>query len=342
MEIMKEDVFRKQIKKGLAGGYLFYGEEDYLKLHALRSAREAICADPTFALFNDVHLDAMTYSASALVDALMPPPMMTEQKLVSVTGLSLSSMRAGEIDDLCDALSALADYDYNVLILSIPAGEMEEGTPKRPSSILTKLSKYLMPVVFDSISGARLGAWVAKHFVAEGVSADPSVCSFLIEHSGKSMFTLSAETEKLSYYVLQNGRNVVTREDVQQVAIGSINTDAFALANAVLDGRSADALQALSVMKFRRVDPIIIMSEVSRVICDLISVKSLSDRGMPQGEIARTLKMNEYKAKIYFAGASSRSMKKLRRVLELCTEADLALKLSPQGYMAIERLICAL
>lgn len=342
MEILKEDVFRKQIKKGLAGGYLFYGEEDYLKLHALRSAREAICADPTFALFNDVRLDALTYAPSALLDALMPPPMMTEQKIVSVTGLSLSSMRASEIDDLCDVLSALGDYDYNVLILSIPAGEMEEGTAKRPSSVLTKLAKYLTPVSFDSISGARLCAWVAKHFAAEGVSADPSVCSYLIEQSGKSMFTLSAETEKLAYYVLENGRNVVTREDVERVAITTIDTDAYALANAVLDGRSADALQALSVMKFRRIDPVIIMSEVSRVICELISVKSLADRGMPQGEIARALKMNEYKAKIYFAGASSRSMKKLRRVLEQCTEADRALKLSPQGYMAIERLICSL
>ncbi len=342
MEIIKEDVFRKQLKKGLSGGYLFYGDEDYLKGHALRAAREAICGDPTFALFNDVRLDALDYTPSALMDALMPPPMMGEQKIVSVTGLSLSSMRASEIDDLCEVLATLPDYDYNVLIVSIPAGEMEEGTAKRPSAILQKLGKYLTPVVFDSISGARLASWVGKHFEAAGVSASPDVCGFLIEYSGKSMYTLSFETEKLAYYVLQNGRTTVTREDVKHVAIGAIDADAFALANAVLDGRSADALEALSVMKFRRIDPIIILSEVSRVICDLLSVKTLLAQGMPQGEIARSLKMNEYKARLYANGAAGKSHERLTRALTLCADADLALKLSPQGYMAIENLICAL
>ena len=78
MELLREDLFRKQMKKGLSGGYLFFGEEDYLKSFALRAARESICPDPTFALFNDVRLDALDYSASALLDALMPPPMMSE------------------------------------------------------------------------------------------------------------------------------------------------------------------------------------------------------------------------------------------------------------------------
>ena len=342
MEIIKEDVFRKQLKKGLSGGYLFFGDEDYLKMHALRAAREAICPDSGFALFNDVRLDALDYTPAALMDALMPPPMMGEQKIVSVTGLSLSSMRASEIDDLCEVLAALPDYDYNVLIVSVPAGEMEEGTAKKPSSVLQKLSKYLTPVSFESISGVRLAAWVGKHFAAHGVTAAPDVCAHLIEYSGKSMYTLSFETEKLSYYVLQNGRDTVTREDVKNVAIGAIDTDAFALANAVLDGRSADALTALSVMKFRRIDPIIILSEVSRVLCELMSVKVLLDRGMPQGEIARALRMNDYKARLYVSGAAGKPRERLTRALTLCADADLSLKLSPQGYMAIENLICSL
>ena len=116
----------------------------------------------------------------------------------------------------------------------------------------------------------------------------------------------------------------------------------FTLANAILDGRNDDALTALGVMKFRRVEPVILLSEVSRVICDLISIRSLLDKGLPTSEAATLLKMNEYKARLYATGASTRSMKRLRRSLELCSEADIALKLSPQGYQAIEKLICSL
>lgn len=342
MEIMREDAFRKQIKLGLSGGYLFYGDEDYLKLHALTAARQAVAADEGLAVFNDVRLDAMDFSARALLEALQPMPMLEDKKIVTVTGLAVSSLKPRELDELCDALDSLAEYDYNVLIVSVPAGEIEEGTPKRPSAILTRLGKYLTPVLFESISGARLATWVGKHFAAGGVKAEPAVCSYLIEYSGHSMYALAAETEKLSYYVLQNGRNEVTREDIRLVSIGVIETDAYALANAVLDGRSEKALDALSVMKFQRVDPIIILSEVSRVICDMLSIKSMLERGLPQGEIARALKMNDYKVKLYANAVAAKPMARLKRALTMCADADLALKLSPQGYTAIERLICGL
>ena len=343
MDIIKEDAFRKQLKKGISGGFLFYGEEDYMKTHALSLARQTVCPDPTFALFNDVRLDALDYSPNALVDALMPPPMMEELKIVSVTGLSISSMRQNEIDDLCDALLALKEYDYNVLIISVPAGQIDEGTPKYPSAVIKKLSAHLTPVLFESISGARLVSWVEKHFEHNGVSADPDTCAYLIDYCGRSMFTLASETDKLSYYVLQNGRNIVTKDDIKNVSVSVVTTDAFTLANAILDGRYEDALNALSVMKFRRIEPVIILSEVSRVICDLVSVKALIEQNVPQMDIAKLLfKSNDYKTKIYVKGASAKSMQKLKRALELCSEADLSLKLSPQGYIAIEKLICSL
>ncbi len=343
MELIKEDVFRKQLKKGLSGGYLFFGEEDYLKSFALRSARAAVCEDETFALFNDVRIDALGYSAAAVLDALMPPPMMSEKKIVSVSGLNIEGLRAGELDDLCEVLEVLPRYDYNILILSVPAGQIEEGSlPKRPSAILNRLSKYLTPVYFDSISGAKLVMWVGKHFEHNGVTASAEVCQYLIDYCGKSMFVLSQETEKLAYYVLQNGRQSVTKADVERVSVTEIASDSFALANAILDGRYEEAMSALAVMKFRRAEPVIILSEISRVICDLISVKALKEEGLPASEIAQLLKMNEYKTRLYLTGASDKSMKRLRRAVELCSEADLAVKQSPQGYIAIERLIGSL
>ncbi len=343
MDIIKEDIFRKQLKKGLSGGYLFFGEEDYLKSFSLRAAREAVCTDETFAVFNDVRIDPMDYSASALVNALMPPPMMCEQKIVTVSGLAISDMKQSELDELCEVLSALTEYDYNVLIISVPAGLIDEGKlPKAPSAVLTELSKYLTPVQFDTISGARLTSWIGKHFEHHGVSASPAICNMLIERCGKSMFTLSAETEKISYYVLSHGRKEITAADVDNISASVIDSDAYALTNAILDGRYDEAIDALNVMRFRRVEPVIILSEVSRAVCDLLAIKTLQGEGLPVGEIAAVLKINEYKTKLYAQAAASKSEQKLKRALLLCSEADLALKLSPQGYTAIDRLICCL
>ena len=343
MEIIKEDAFRKQLKNGLSGSFLFFGEEDYLKSFSLRAAREAICADETFAVFNDVSIAPIDYTPSALLDALMPPPMMADKKIITINGLAISDMKQSDLDDLYEVLGALADYDYNVLIISVPSGLIDEGNlPKRPSAVFSELSKYLTPVKFDSVTGARLVGWLQKHFSHHGVNASSDVCSRLIDKCGKSMFTLSSESEKLSYYVLQNGRNEVLLRDVDEVAISVIDSDAYALANAILDGRYADAIEALGVMKFRRVEPVIILSEVSRVICDLVTIKAFLSDGLSNAEIASVLKMNEYKVKIYASAANAKSVDRLRRALLLCSEADLSLKLSPQGYTAIEKLVCTL
>ena len=343
MQIIKEDVFRKQMKSGLCGGYLFFGEEDYLKNFSLRAARSEICSDETFAVFNDVSIAPIDYTPSALLSALMPPPMMADKKIITVNGLAISAMKQGELDDLCEVLALLPEYDYNVLIISVPAGLIDEGNlPKRPSAVLNELSKYLIPVQFDTVSGARLSAWVGKHFSANGVLASPLLCSSLIERCGRSMFTLASEIDKLSFYVLEHGRTDLTAQDIDTVAVSAIDSDAYALANAILDSRYENAVEALGVMKFRRIEPIIILSEVSRVICDLVSVKTLLDEGMTSVQIASALKMNEYKAKLYASAASGKTKDKLERALLLCSEADLSLKLSPQGYAAIERLICTL
>ncbi len=342
MDIIKEDAFRRQLKKGISGGFLFFGEEDYLKSFCLRSVREAVCTDPTFAVFNEINLDALSYTAAALTNALMPPPIMAEQKLVTLCSLPLSELKASELEELYEALSALPEYDYNVFILSVPAGLIDEGSAKRPSAILKKLSEYLTPVRFDAPTPARLSVWVEKHFEHHGVHATPDIAARLIRRCGSSMFVLDKETEKISYYVLSHGRTEVSVDDIDIISASVLDADAYALANAILDGRSADAIDALRVMKFRRVEPVAIMSEVSRAVCDLLSVKLLQKEGEPPSGISRILGMNEYKAKIYCAAAASKSEERLRRALLLCSEADLSLKLSAQGYSAIEKLICCI
>lgn len=346
MEMIRDDVFRKQLKKGLSGGFLFFGDEDYMKSFALRSARQAICPDPTFSLFNDLRMDSMNFSADALLDALMPLPMMADQKIVTVSGLNIYTLiRNHEFDALIDTLSKLEEYDYNVLILSVPAEQIDVGRfPKKPASEpLKRLSEFLTPVYFEPISGARLVTWVGKHFEHHGVHASPEVCKHLIDLCGQSMFILGSETEKISYYVQSFGRTDVTEADVDTASIAELSTDAFALSNALLDGQHEKALQALDVMKFRRIDPLIVMGEISKSISDMALVKALCTEGLPPAEIGALVGIkSDYKTRLYISACATKSPKKLRRAVELCADADRMLKSSYQGYLAIEQVICTL
>ncbi len=340
-DIMTESDFRKSIVKSPARGYLFFGDEDYLKAFALKTAREAICPDPSLAPFNDVKLEGLDLTPDILLGAITTLPMMSERKLVEVSGMNFSELRGNKFDEFCKVLFLLEEYDYNTVILCVPAGGIDAGQlPKKPSAALKKLSEYLVPVHFSASTPLMLSRWAARHFNANGVRADAAVCSTLVDYCGTDMHRLAAETDKLSWYALANGRDEVFPDDIKRVAIADTSYDTFAMTNAVMDNNKGTALSVLSEMKRKRIEPTVIMGEVIRVFCDMLTVKTMTDEGLTAGEIASKLRIHEYRVKLCLRSGASRE--RLRRIVDLCADADAALKLSPQGYTAIERLICSL
>lgn len=341
MKILTEAEFGRQLSAP-ASGYLFFGDEDYTKLHATRRLRDAVCPDPSLAAFNDVYFSALDFSPSRLVDALEPPPLLGDRKIITVSGLDLSILRPDEIDSLCEALGVIADYDYNVVCLSLPAGSIDEGRlPGAPSGLLSRLGELLTPVHFPRITPARLGGWVGKHFEHNGVNADPGLCGQVIDFCGTSMFTLANEVDKLSFYALSLGRDRILPEDIGAVCIADTEYDTFAFANALTAGDRRRALDILAVMKHRRMEPTIIMGEVSRVFCDMLTVRTFMDEGMTPTDVAQATKIKEYPARRYFAALQKVSSDALRHIIDKCVEADTSVKLS-RGYEAIERFICGL
>lgn len=341
LNIIKEADFRRELKSSPRPGYLFFGDEDYLKAFSVRSAREVICPDPTFAMFNEMRLDATDFDAQKLQDALTPMPMMADRKLVTLTGLNFNAMRAGDLDDLCAALSTLKEFDYNLLIVVAAADCLDPGyLPKRPSATLRKLGEYLTPVQFDRSTPAKLAAWVGKHFAHNGVTASPELCAAMIDYCGRNMFSLSGEVDKLSFYVLAHNRTEATDADMRTVCTPAIEYDAFAFANALMEGRREAALAILADYKLRRVDPIVILSDVIRVFCDMEVISALWKEGTPPTEIASLTKIHEFRVGLYLKSLNHTPAERLRRAIDACADADATLKLSPQGYTALERLIC--
>ena len=343
--ILKEADFRKALKTNPTGGYLFFGEEDYMKSAAIRMARESVTeADPAMAAFNDIRLDGLDFTPAALLDAMTVPPMGADRKVITVTGLNLSALRAADMDKLCEALSEIPDYPYNLVILSAAADTFDPGNlPKKPSELLTSLAEYLTPVWFERNTPAKLAGWVQKHYLHGGVQADPKLCQFTIEYCGRNMFTLANEVDKVACYIRAHGRDTATEADIRTAAIPAMEYDAFAFTNAITERRRADALEILADLKLRRVEPLFILSEVSRVVCDLLAIRAMADGGRTAAEIGSELKMHEYRVGLYLKQARKTDLALLRNAVTAAEAADRALKRSAaDGYGIIERLICTL
>lgn len=355
MDIISGAEFLKRIKENADGNYLFYGEEDYLKAHSLKSFKDAMGLDESLEIFNLIKIDVLDYDAERLIDALSMPPMMAEKKLVVVNGLNIKKMNrggrsddgegsVGELRELIDAIKHLEEFDYNNLIIIIPAENITEDEPKKKlPAALASLSEYLIPVKFEASTPQKLSLWVARHFEHHGIKARAEDCTHLVNFCGRDMFILSGEVEKLSLYAKAQGRDYIVREDIPLICCAEMEYGAFEFSNAILEGRKNDALSILRVMKFKQIEPLAIMGELSGILSDLLKIKILLGAGKNLQQIEQETRMNSYKVKLYVGSARRMELSRLQAIVLAATEADLAMKFQfDAGYLHLEKLICSL
>ncbi len=341
-EMIKEADFRRALPNVGGHAYLFFGEEDYLKASAIREARKILCPDAAFAAFDDVTIPFEEFSPDKLLDAMMPPPMAAQSRLILLSGMDFSRPRQEDINGLLEVLALLSEYDYNTVIAEVPAGMLDEGyLPKRPSATLKKLAEEFTPVRFEKVAGARLAAWVGRHFAHCGVTASLAVCNKMIELAGSDMYTLAGEVDKVAFFVLSQDRKEVNEADLLRVVSRALSSDAFALSNALLAGDTRAALDALAVLKFERAEPTAVLSEISRTFADLFATRVLLDAGKNSDEIASALRVHAYKAGLFVRAVSRSDMGKLTRALDLAAAADAELKRGSGGFDTVEKLICS-
>ena len=336
---MKETELKSHIKNGASGGYLFFGDEDYMKSKYAVQLKNSVSGGD-FAEYNTSIIEGTEYTPEFLLDSATSVPFVSEKKFVMLRDISFSALREKGTETFLALLERIVQVDYTVFVLYMSKGAFDFGTlPSRPSSIYKKLTEYLKPVQFDYPTPAKLRTWVERHFSANHISVPPEAVNKLIDNCGRDMWTLSGEIDKLCNYVLAHGKNNVDMSDLENVSSKTLPDDAFAIANAVLDGDRIRAFDALRVQKLQKEEPIFVLSSISKVWIDLAQIKILAENGNSVGEIASKLKMHEYRTGLYYKAAAKISRDRLEKIISLCRETDMLLKSSTLGFTAIERLI---
>ncbi len=340
---MTQDELKNAVRRCDAGVYLFIGEEEYLKRHYVRAFRSAVLADETLSAFNHLRFEGREIDFAVLSEAVSTPPMMADKKLVEWHLADFNAMKESELSSFSALCATVKSEGHTVLLFHVGIGDLDAGSEKRPSKLFRRLTEAAEIVSFDRSSDTALSAWLARHFRHHGIDTDPAFLREMLTVCGHDMDVLSGEAEKISAYLLAHGEVRATREVLHYVASVYTESDAFGLSDAILSGDGAAAFRVLRDMKFRRMEPTVILAAVSRVYTDLLTVALLHREGCPKAEIAKITKMHEYKAGIYLRAAEKRTPEALSRLLDLCRVADVASKSGgATGYDAVEKLVATM
>lgn len=344
---MTEAELRAEIKAGtgpggVCGGYLLYGEEEYLKRFYKNEIRRAALSNcpPGLTEFNHILLSPEEGDFSSLQQALMQMPMMSDRLLIEVTPSVSGAWKEKDRRALLEALSALDHTPDTVLVLVAAAGAIDPGTPRRPSAFFRQLTEHLKAVEFPLQTGVRLRRWVERHFAEEHLTIPDDVITALLARCAPDMTTLASEIGKLCAYETARHSDSVSMEDMLLVTSPGMRETAFALANAVLAGDRTAALAALDLHRKRREEPIMLLASLSRILSDLLTVAAMMQEKYEKPEIAKMLKMHEFKAAMYMRAAADFGYDRVEAALRECIDADRLSKSAQMGYIPLERFIC--
>ncbi len=338
---MELNDFKARLKSGnIAGCYIFSGEEDYLKRYYLSALREKAVSDDSFATFNHAVYDGEEVDFSSITDDVMSPPMFEPYKLIEWRYPDFEKMNERELTELERVVNLVHDTDYAVLAFLVSDGDVDLGTPKKPSKFVKRFGDKINILNFPKSTDAQLLSWLKKHFDAEGVNVSADTLKALIFRAGHSMTVLNSETVKLCMLAHSQEKSEVTVGDVEAVVAPTIECDTFAFSNAILAKNKRAAFIALDEMKSRRVDPIMILGMMSKTYSDIVSVAMMLKDGVNQTDIQAVTKMQPYKLGLYISAAKRYTPEGAGAVLKELSRVDTGAKFGGvTGYTAIELFI---
>ncbi len=359
---------RKTLKtEGAHGGYLIYGDEDFLKRDALKQIRETVMktCPPGLEDFNRSVFTLEDDDWSAPLSAILSLPVMAEKRIVEIVPPSFGKLLGGRVDpnneeaggaglkQVVEMLSSIADAPETVLVVVSWGDAFDAGTAKKPSAALKQLTKFLTPVECPVPREADLKKWISRHLTEEKLTAAPEVLDSIIAHCPADMLSLSRELDKLVCYAHYHEKSELTAADVSLVASPLQEEEDFAWTNAVASGNRRGALEVLDIRRKRNSTSLpapASLAMLNKTLCDLLLTSKMLDAGKSQAEIASALGLHPFVVSRYIGYARDLTTPKIAASLRRLREADRSQKTDSYSayagahmdYVPLERYVCTI
>ena len=172
----------------------------------------------------------------------------------------------------------------------------------------------------------------------EGKNVTRDTLQAFLTKTGSDMQLIKNELDKLIAYT--DGRDVITKDDVENVCITQITNKIFEMVNAIAEGNQKKALELYEDLLSLKEPPMRILFLIARQFNQLYQVKLLSKEGLPSAEIAKQAGIVPFAVKKYQAQAKIFSVDELRTAVEECVASEEAVKTGAMNdRLSVELLI---
>ena len=319
-----ENVNFRQLKKDLSEenigkGYIFYGEETYLREYYLNDLRKKL-VPAGFEEFNYHRLEGKGLSVQSLTEAVEAMPMMAEHTLVTVTDLDLFKLDESSRNALMEILSDVPEYCVLVFLYDTVAYK-RDGKMKKLCAVL---DKFVQEVEFCEQERAALVKWVRRRVAATGHDIDSATIDHLLFTCGTLMTDLVPEIAKIGAYA--KGENI-TVADINAVADPVLDARVFDMTRRITEGNYDEAARVLGDLLRMQEEPIMILAAVGKELRKLYTARLALDSGKDKGWLKQLWGMkSDYPAELLLKAARKVDHTWCSEAVQRCQVLDRRLK----------------
>ncbi len=339
------DELKRRLKdRDTQGVYIFSGDEEYMKRYYFSQ----LCACAGESVNVTVLRDTLDFGK--LCDELVSVPMQEfslfdapyeknaeNKRVIKLDSPDFSKLSDRERDELCTLLEDVGKLSIVVIYFS----NIDSVKGKSNSAIIKKLSENALVCEFHraKVGDAALLRWIKRKLEKEKISITPELVYYMSESVGTDMCLLDFEIQKLSAYLCHNGRNTVSREDIDFICIKNTEAITFDVTNAISAQNFEEGVTALSKLKANKTEPLYIFGAIVKLASDMGLVSTLQAQGNTITEIAKITGLRDFVVKRHSDFLQKKGKDFAKSFTKLCLDADSKLKFGADGYLVLENLL---
>ena len=319
MQTLNQDIKEKSFKKI----YLLYGDEPFLVGSYKKKLREAITGGDTM---NFNYFEGKNPDVKEIISLADTMPFFADRRLILVDG---SGFFKSAQEELAAYLPQMPDTTCLVFA--------ESEVDKR-NRLYKRVKELGYAAELNKQDTAQLMRWAAGILGRDGRKISRPVMEYFLERTGDDMENIRMELEKLVCYTM--GRDVITKEDVDEVGTVHVTSRVFDMVAAIVAGNTKKAMDLYEDLLTLKEPPMRILFLIARQFNQLLQIKELTAAGKDKGAMASALKVPPFAVGKLTAQARAFTRDQILSWVTLCVETEEAVKTGRlSDRLAVELLI---
>ena len=306
MKTIDEDIKSGQFKKI----YLLYGEEKYLIRQYRDKLIRALSAEGDTMNFSSFSGDDI--NQGAVIDLAETLPFFAERRLILIEDSGLFKQAAGPLAEYIGTAPETSCFVF-----------VEQEIDKK-TKMYKDVKKYGSVVEFPRQKDAILSRWIEGRIRKNGKNITRPAYELFLKKTGNDMENIDKELEKLLCYTMD--KDYIDVSDVEAITTEQTENKIFDMVDAVAQHQQKKALDLYYDLLALKEPPMRIMYLISNQCQRLMVVKSMTNQGFGNKDIASKAGCPEWTVRKYQSQSRAFTMEQLKQAIRDGVEYETAVK----------------